>query len=299
MKKLTLKDVKKVATHEGMLPIGDGCYSVAVTKDGVRLLTRTGILAMLGRPYKGQYKDELPAFISSKNLEPFITPEVRKLLVPITFKTTKGLAAAGFKAELLPEVCDIYLQAKEAGVLTESQKPTAKKCEIIIRSLAKIGIIGLIDEATGYQDVRDRQALQKILEMYIRDEYAKWTKKFPDEFYRELFRLRSWSYSATTSKRPQCIGRITNDLIYSRLPPGVLEELKRKNPIVKKGQRKHKHHQFLSDNIGIPDLDRHLYAVIGFMRSASSWDVFYKGFNRAYPKRGIPSQPELFYDDEE
>jgi hypothetical protein len=83
------------------------------------------------------------------------------------------------------------------------------------------------------------------------------------------------------------------------LPPGVLEELKRKNPIVKKGQRKHKHHQFLSDNIGIPDLDRHLYAVIGFMRSASSWDVFYKGFNRAYPKRGIPSQPELFYDDEE
>jgi hypothetical protein len=292
-------ETNKVATHEGILTIGETNFNVAVLKDGTRLLTGRSILAMMDRPYKGQYQDELPAFVRGKNLLPYISPAVRETLEPIPFKTIKGSIAKGFKAEILPELCDIYINANKGEALSPMQIPVAQKCEIILRALARIGIIGLIDEATGYQDVRDRQALQKILELYLRDEYAKWSKRFPDDFYRELFRLRGWKWHSTTSQRPQCIGNITNEIVYSRLPPGILEELKERNPKNAVGNRKVRHHQFLSDNIGLPELEQHLHATLAFMRISSNWNNFMGKFNQAFPKRGVPNQLELFFEDEE
>ncbi|MBR4330329.1 MAG: P63C domain-containing protein [Candidatus Riflebacteria bacterium] len=299
MNNTIVKEKDRMATHEGILTIGDTNFSVAVLKDGTRLLTGRSILAMMDRPYKGQYQDEYPAFIRGKNLEPYITEDIKAMLEPIPFKTIKGSFAKGFKAELLPEICDIYIKAEKEGVLTSSQIPVVRKCEIILKSLAKIGIIGLIDEATGYQDVRDRQALQKILELYIRDEYAKWTKRFPDEFYKELFRLRGWNYHNNTL-RPKLIGKITNDIIYARLPIGVLDELREKNPTDSSGNRRHKHHQFLTDNIGIPDLDRHLSATIALMKVSGTWNSFYTKLNKACPVTNAPNQLDFgFFEEEE
>ena len=296
---IVLKEKEKMATHEGTLTIGETDFSVAVLKDGTRLLTGRSILAMMDRPYKGQYQDEYPAFVRAKNLEPYITDEIKAMLEPIPFRTIKGSPAKGFKAELLPEICEIYINASKDNVLTSSQIPVVRKCEIILKSLAKIGIIGLIDEATGYQDVRDRQALQKILELYIRDEYAKWTKRFPDDFYKELFRLRGWDYRDSTL-RPKLIGKITNDIIYARLPIGVLDELREKNPVDSSGNRKYKHHQFLTDNIGIPDLDRHLSTTIALMKISGTWTTFYNRLNKACPKIDAPNQLDFgFFDDEE
>jgi len=52
-----------------------------------------------------------------------------------------------------------------------------------LRGLARIGILALVDEATGYQDVRDpRLRLQVILNRYLKDEWSKWTKRFPNDF---------------------------------------------------------------------------------------------------------------------
>src|ERR1039457_6855023 len=50
---------------------------------------------------------------------------------------------------------------------------------VFIASLAHIGVVVLIDEATGYQYIRDRIALQTILDRYIKDEWSKWTKRLP------------------------------------------------------------------------------------------------------------------------
>jgi len=56
-----------------------------------------------------------------------------------------------FEAELIPDICEVWLRARDAGVLNGKQKQTAKKAEIIMRSLSKVGIAALIDEATGFQ----------------------------------------------------------------------------------------------------------------------------------------------------
>ncbi|MEL5367319.1 P63C domain-containing protein, partial [Serratia nevei] len=86
---------------------------------------------------------------------------------------------------------DVYLQAREAGVITRSnQLDTARKAEILVRSLAKVRIIALVDEATGYQELRPRDALQAFLDKVISKELAAWAKKFPDEFYENIYKLR-------------------------------------------------------------------------------------------------------------
>ena len=78
----------------------------------------------------------------------------------------------------------------------------------------------------------------------------------------------------------------TNDLVYRRLAPGILKELETRNPKNDRGQRKGKHHQLLTSEVGHPALAQHLYAVIGLMRIARTWEEFIDLIDRAYPKRG-------------
>ncbi len=101
-----------------------------------------------------------------------------------------------------------------------------------------------------------------------------------------MFRLKNWQWNGISVKRPSVVGHYTIDLVYSRLAPGILEELKTRNPRTEKGRRKAKHHQFFTEDIGHPALSQHLHAVIGFMRASTGWDQFYRLVQRAFPKRG-------------
>ena len=275
-----------MATHEGVLQIGETSYPVAVLDDGTRVFTRTGLLNVLGRPYKGQYKGQLPAAISAPNLKPLVSDHLQELLIPIKYRNKSGGSVSGYKAEVLIDICSVYIDADKRGILTPIQRPIASRCEIILRAMAKTGITALIDEATGYQELRDRKALQAILEKFLQKEYAAWAKKFPTEFYQEVFRLRKWKWVGMMVNRPQFVGRITNDIVYERLLPGVLKELRELNPKDERGFRKVRHHQFLTADIGHPALSQHIHALLAIMRISDDWDSFYLRIQKAFPKRG-------------
>jgi hypothetical protein len=83
---------------------------------------------------------------------------------------------------------------------------------------------------------------------------------------------------------PSVVGKYTNDLIYQRLAPGVLEELQKRNPKDEKGHREGKHHQLLTPDLRIPALQSHLFATTKFMEAAATWDQFYRSMLRAFPK---------------
>ena len=100
--------------------------------------------------------------------------------------------------------------------------------------------------------------------------------------FSEIFRLKKWEH-LDGSKRPIEVGRITVDVVYNRLPPGVLEELQRRNPKNNKGQRDHKHHQFLTPKKGHPKLRDHLLIVVAMMKGASTWDSFHRSLARSSP----------------
>ena len=236
------------AEFGGMLELANLKIGCAVLPDETRVLSRIDFLRAIGRRGKAKggrkYDAEfrIPVFLTAKNLKPFISNDLIENLSPIHFFTPKGGKSIGYKAELLPAVCNLFIDAQEAGVLQLNQEHIAEQCKILIRGLAVVGINGLIDEATGYQDIRAKNELAKILNQYIaKEKYRAWTKTFPDEFYKRMFELKNWPINnPRTLKRPSVVGKYTNDIVYERLAPGVLEELKRVNPIDEKGRRKQK-----------------------------------------------------------
>lgn len=282
------------ATHEGMVRLTDEIViPCAVLKDGTRVLTQTEFVKSLGRTGNvkrgGVYLDErgtnVPVFLSANNLQPFIDDDLLQAAKPVPFRTLRNQRGVGYRAEFLPEVCNIFLDAKDAGVLRPSQVHIAERCKILIRAYATVGIIALVDEATGYQEVRARNALDLILAKYLSDHKLKWAKTFPDEFYIEIFRLRDWEYRDLGFRsRPPVVGKYTNDIVYERLAPGVLEKLQELNPTNEQGNRSSKHFQWLTEDHGVPELKSHLSGVIALMKASANWRDFQRLLARAYPK---------------
>ena len=280
------------ATHVGAIHLGALEIECAVLEDGTRVLSRAGFVRAIGRKGKvkggEQYEPEskLPVFLGADNLKPFISIDLSGNSNPIYFRhPLSRTLSMGYKAELLPAVCKVFMDARAADKLRENQVHIAKQCEILVHGFAKLGITGLIDEATGYQEVRDRLALQKILDAYIAKELAAWAKRFPDEFYQQLFRLRGWAWDGMSVSRPSYVGKLTNDLVYQRLAPNILDELQKKNPKNESGNRTTRHHQWLTADVGHPALAQHIHALIALMRAATDWTGFYKMVERALPKK--------------
>lgn len=279
------------ATHAGDIHLANTTIPCAVLEDGSRVLTQRGLYSAIGRSSStGALKGgahELPRFLQPANLKPFIDDDLRCASEPIIFMPKSGGSRAyGFTAEILPKICDVYLNARDANALSANQINIAKACDALVRGLAQVGIVALIDEATGYQEIRDRKALQAILDKYLEKELAAWAKRFPDEFYQQIFRLRGWQWKGMHINRPSVVGKYTNDLVYERLAPGILTELQKRNPVIANGRRKAKHQQWLTEDVGHPALAQHLYGVVGMMRAATTWDQFYRLVQRAYPKKG-------------
>jgi hypothetical protein len=272
------------------LAIGDVEIECYVLEDGTRVISQASFLQALGRHRRASTprvrNDQLPTLLQGKVINQFITDEVRDKSRPIAFRPPTGGRALGYNALLLPTVCEVFLQARDAGVLPYQQQNMAKQAEIIMRGLARVGIIALVDEATGYQEVRARDALAKILEAFVAKELQAYVRTFPDDFYSEIFRLRGLPFPQYTVKRPQYFGLLTNNIVYDRLAPGVLDELKRVTPRSETGRRKSKYFQRLTSNVGYPKLREHLGSVVTLMKLSDGWDDFMRKLDKIHPRVG-------------
>ncbi|MFT4020044.1 MAG: P63C domain-containing protein [Acinetobacter sp.] len=286
------------ATHTGDLRIGNITLLCHVLENENRVISGNAMQKALGFS-KNSSGMALRNFIDGK-LVPFLDPEsLEKLNNPVKFSRVGSGGSVpethGYDASILIDICDAIIEASKRGILSKSQETQAIFAEMIIRSVAKVGLVALIDEATGYQEIRDRYALQAILDKYLAKELAAWAKRFPDEFYQEMFRLKKWSFKPNSVARPGVVGRYTVDLVYERLAPGLLEELEQLNPKNEKGRRKNRHHQWLSSDVGHPALSQHVHSIIGFMKLADSWDQLLSMVDRVYPKKG--KQISLLQED--
>ncbi len=274
------------ASHYGVLKIGETEIPCFVLEDGRRVISGRGLTAAIGMKGRGQGVSR----ISRHKLLNASENEGLRVAIenPIKFvgRSPKGLESAsdGYEATVLQEVSEAILRARDAGLArTEQDRRYARYAEMLIRSFAKVGIIALVDEATGFQYDRARLALAEILEKFIAKELQDWTKTFPSEFYEQIFRLKNWPFDPKSVKRPQVIGHYTNDIVYKRLAPGVLAELTKKNPKVD-GKRKHKLFQWLTGNVGHPKLRSHLDGVMALMKASDSWQQFRGFLKKAFPK---------------
>jgi len=272
------------------LRIGDLEIPCYVLEDGRRVLIQRGMMGALniaqGTAGRGP-GDRLAKFVRGKSLEGFISDDLTRMINnPIKLRSPSGSVAYGYEATILADLCDAILAARKAGKLHHQQRHIAERCEILVRGFARVGIIALVDEATGYQADRARDELNRILEAYISKELLRWTKRFPDEFFRQIYRLHGWRYLEGHHKRPKYVGRLVNELVYKQLPPGVLPELRALNPPNESGYRRHKHHQFLTEHTGHPHLDKQIVEVTTLMRVSDDKLSFKRLFHKAFPTRG-------------
>ncbi|GBE37817.1 P63C domain protein [bacterium BMS3Bbin08] len=286
-------------THKGTLKIGDIKIPCAVLDNGIRVLRERSVATAFGKKGGGAHWKRkknaqngalLPEYVSAQNLQGYISDEVNKKLTnPISYIAAAGSKAWGLPAILLPEICDIWLKARENGALSDIQLLTASQAEIILKGFAHIGIIALVDEATGYQEIRPKEALQAYLEMIVRKELAAWAKKFPDEFYKNIYELKGWIWPGMKKNRFSIVARYTTDLVYERIAPDLLQELEKRSPQDEHGRRKNKLHQWLTEDVGNPMLAQHLHSLIMFQRLAISngfgWKRFVKMVDKVLPKK--------------
>jgi hypothetical protein len=283
-----------LATHgsaDKPLRIGEVEIPCYVLDDGRRIVAQAGMITALGMVKGGSSHKggtRLAKFVGQDRVKPFCREGLVDVTSePITFVTPSGTLALGFEATILADICDAVLEARNAGKLTGRQSHIAARCEILMRSFARVGIIALVDEATGYQRERARDELAKILEAFVAKEIQKWVKTFDLEFYELICELRKMPIERA-KKRPKYFGLWTNNLVYCRLAPGVLDELKRLSPVDERGNRKTKLFQGLTPDLGHPKLKEHLAGVTTAMKFAKiaglGWDEFIDMLDKTHPK---------------
>lgn len=292
------------ATHgsaDHPLKIGDVEIPCYVLEDGTRVLSQRGVLGGLGMAQGSASGggDRLVSFAAGKGISPFISADLLAMIEkPIRFMPQRGGGAAfGYPATLLADICDAVLAARRAGALQKQQEHIAHQAEILVRGFARVGIIALVDEATGYQKDRATDALSKILEAFIEKELQPWVRTFPSDYYEQLFRLRGLPFPTTTVQRPQYFGVLTNDIVYNRLAPGVLDELKKVTERNEQGRPKHKFFQKLTTNIGYPKLREHLGSVVTLMKLSTNYADFKMKLDSIHPSYGKTMQLPLPDDD--
>ncbi|WP_370190926.1 P63C domain-containing protein [Qipengyuania sp.] len=283
------------ARYAGTLTLGDVEIGCAVLEDGTRLLTQSDMMRALGRARqakgRGFYDADvnLPAFLTAKNLKQFIPSDLYVTSSQIEFTLPSGKKAFGYKAELLPQVCEVYLEARDAGALVQSQEHVARQAEVLIRALAKVGIVALVDEATGYQRDRGHDALRMLLERYIAEGLQKWIHTFPDTFFAELDRLYD-NAPTTPRSRPQYYGRFINKYVYDPIEHGYVKAELDKLNITDEGKRRARFHQWLTDE-GRTILTRQIGKVEGIMEMCDDIEQFKEVAKR---RKAVTVAPYLF-----
>jgi hypothetical protein len=291
---------KRKITHEGELDINGLIIPCYVLEDGTRVLSGRGMQDALKMVDDFDDKSQksgarLSRYLDQKSLKPYIgNGKEAGHFTPL--ECYRGDSKInGFEATILVDICDAFLQARKEIKLSSRQEIIANQAEILVRGFAKVGIIALVDEATGYQYDREKQELQKILKQYISPELLPWEKRFPDEFYREIFRLNNWGFTVpeiNKAARPGIIGTWTKKYIYSVLPKGVLESLLSKVPRKADGKLKNKLHQHLTREQGIEHLNRLIISVVTLMNISDTWPQFQKHWNKKYGQQELPFEAQ-------
>lgn len=304
----------EIAKRSGEILIGDISIPCAVLNDGTRMLSERAITKAFGGKRGGSHwkriKENpegayLPVFLSAGNIKPFINNELTDgLMRRRMFRQKKGGAVAyGIEANLLPKICNVYLKMRDSKdsegktALTMSQIPLSIQADIIMRGLAEVGIIALVDEATGHIVEKKKDEYRLLFQEFIREQAKEYAKEFPKPFTDGLYKIYELEQK-NAGKHPQFFGKFIRKYIYEPLADSqgaILEVLDEKNPVVyANGGRKYKMFQFLTDQIGMPTFRAHLWQVVGILGASRNKDEFNRNFFRAFPKKEYSAQSDMF-----
>lgn len=195
----------------------------------------------------------------------------------IEFILPSGGRALGRESEWAVDVWQAYVDAHFAGELHPAQEELARHSANILRSLGKVGLAALIDEATGYQEVRASDELRGLFARYLRDEPMAWTRMWDDEVVGKLCSLYQVERSGKVF--PAFLGTVIGKLYQTILPADVYAELKQRNG--SGNERQGKHHQFFRDSLW-RFVNNDIPTIAYFARVSRSRDEFWNHVHARY-----------------
>ena len=251
-----------VAVAWGDLHVGEATLPCYVLDNGERVFSLKGAVVGLIETEGGQ----LAEYIRVQPLRPFLPDDLvpsENGAIPALIQFDTGgdgftKYASGLPVEKFMDLCVAYSAAADKVKLTERQSRIAVNANRFIRACAKVGVVALVDEATGYQDRREVDELQFKLNLYLAESMRKWEKTFPDELWAQFGRLTGWTKPA--HQRPKYWGHLVLELVYKYLDPDVTEWLQENAPKPAHGQN---YHQWLTSQYGLRRLVEHIWKLIG------------------------------------
>lgn len=280
----------KFSSDKTLLKFGNMEVPCYVLNNGLRVFSGRAMQKLIGASdnTSGSW---LSKFVNTDAIVWNINPGVLdKFNNPIVFKRKAAGGSQsvtyGYEATLLIDLCNAIIDAFESRSY-QVNETYYKSAKVIIKAVAKTGIIALVDEATGYnrEKTRAKDELQQFLSTFINQEASRWVKTFDDQFFEDIYKMRNWTWEKASAK-PSFIGKIINDIVYERIAPLVYDELKKLNPKNDNGNRIHKHHQFLTSEVGRPALKQHLAILHSFaLASDYNWGRFMSLLDKSHPKK--------------
>lgn len=268
------------ALRDGTLAFGDVEVPCYVLPGGDDYLTSAGITRVFASSKEGNLSGFL-ARIPGVSSDFSLVPSTRFRL------PNNNAVADGYRAEVLVDICNLYVRALAAGALHPKQVPLAARAAVIVTACAKVGITALVWEATGYDKVKAANALQDRLALVLREEAAEWAVLFTPAFFSELARLFRLELRGD-GRRPMVFAAFIAEFFYGWLGRDVYDAIKARNPRREAldFEREHKHHQFLTEPARA-QFDRHQRDVLILMRASSGLDDFRMRFNAAFRGGGL------------
>lgn len=220
------------------------CYVLA---DKRRVIAQRGVVRALTSDGAGadsgveggnirRYLDRLP----EKYGFPGVGPSV------VQFVTPSGATGRGITAEQFYDILVAYSEAADLGEITHpGQLRIAANCNRLVRACGKLGIVALVDEASGYQAERAPDELQTLVARYLRDDPGDWNLLWDRKVVQRLCDL--YGVERRGKLFPAFAGNVIGRIYDLILPPEVSEAVRERNGAG--DERKGKLHQFFRDSL--------------------------------------------------
>jgi P63C domain len=265
--------------------IGDLELQCCVLEDETRVLSLRGLQGSIGLSEGGGKEGarKIPALMArlkEKGLE--IMDLDARANSPIRFVTMNGTIADGYDATILPDICAVLIEADRKGLLDKRLFKLGDRAALLQHGFATLGIIGLVDKVTGFNDYKNATEFSRLVEAYVAKALQPYVRKFGPDYYAEICRLRGLPFDPSSVKRPAYFGHLTNDIVYRRMAPGIWKELKARASKEDRKSRPHLH-RYLTLDIGDPRLREVITKVVTIMQLSVDWFDFKNKLDRLLP----------------
>lgn len=189
---------------------------------------------------------------------------------------------------------ELIVKAKNEGLLQASQMKYAKNAAEILNQTKAIGLKKIINEATGFYHLKNRNKL--LIQQFLLKREANtsflWIEHLPNRFFKKLLKLENLTWSNLEHQPDKLVDKLF-DVFLVHIPEELGQQIESQKP-----KRIYRRKYENSKNQIFPELEAYLNNIILLIdQSAADVFIFNQLFKRAYPAKTVVKKPNTRNND--